>query len=240
MSWFESASASAIPGAEFLLLVIGPPILVFGLVKMLVLPLSVVFELRAARRRRRETPTLLDEWPTVSIIVPAFNRAGESKTVSVRSSSPGYDRYEVVLVDDGSTDTTAELMLAMAAADLRIKVVRQARAGKAAALNLGFQHATGEVLMLVDADGILARHTVKRMLQGFGDRRTGAVCGDRRPAKLNRLRARMPALNIRAFRRSVLEDVGPFREDPAGVDAELTRRVRRAGYRVLSAPATGN
>ncbi len=204
------------------------------------MPMSLRFEVSAALRRRRGTPTLLDEWPTVSIIVPAFNRAGDIEDCVRSIQLTSYDRYEVVLVDDGSADTTAELMLAMAAADLRIKVVRQARAGKAAALNLGFQHATGEVLMLVDADGILARHTVKRMLQGFGDRRTGAVCGDRRPAKLNRLRARMPALNIRAFRRSVLEDVGPFREDPAGVDAELTRRVRRAGYRVLSAPATGN
>ena len=110
MSWFESASASAIPGAEFLLLLLGLPILVFGLVKLLVLPLSVWFELRAARRRRRETPTLLDEWPSVSIIVPAFNEATVIENCVRSIQLTRYDRYEVVLVDDGSTDNTAELM----------------------------------------------------------------------------------------------------------------------------------
>ena len=75
MSWFESTFAAALPGAQLLLLVLGLPILVFGLVKLLVLPLSVWFEIRAAGRRRREVPTLRDEWPSVSIIVPAYNEA---------------------------------------------------------------------------------------------------------------------------------------------------------------------
>ena len=48
MSWFESSFAAALPGAQLLLLVLGLPILVFGLVKLLVLPLSVWFEIRAA------------------------------------------------------------------------------------------------------------------------------------------------------------------------------------------------
>ncbi|MET3811391.1 glycosyltransferase family 2 protein [Arthrobacter sp. UYEF3] len=197
--------------------------------------MSLWFEIRGALRRRGE-PTLLDEWPAVSIIVAAFNEAGviEDCVRSIQLTS--YDRYEVVLVDDGSTDTTAELMRGLAGADLRIKVLGQAHAGTAAALNLGLRHAAGEVVMLVDAKGVLSRHTVKRMLQGFGDWRTGAVCGDRWPVKLDRLLTRKAALNIRAYRRSVLEDAGPFREDTADVRSDLTRRVRRAGYLVGSAP----
>ena len=260
MSWFESASASAGPGAEFLLLFLGLPILVFGLVKLLVLPLSVWFELRAAGRRRRETPTLLDEWPSVSIIVPAFNEATVIENCVRSILLTRYDRYEVVLVDDGSTDNTAELMHALAASDPRITVLTQANAGKGAALNLGIRKATGEVLMFVDADGIFSQSTVKRMLQGFTDERTGAVCGDDRPVNLNRVQTRMLAFishvgtgmvrraltmirclpivsgNIGAFPRRVLEEIGPFREDTVGEDLELTWRVHKAGYRVVFAP----
>ena len=58
MSWFESTFGAALPAARLLFLVLGVPILVFGLVKLLVLPLSAWFEIRAAGRRRREVPTL--------------------------------------------------------------------------------------------------------------------------------------------------------------------------------------
>lgn len=218
------------------------------------------YEVRAAVRRRRGVPTLLDMWPTVSIIVPAFNEAARIENCVRSIQLTSYDRYEMVLVDDGSTDNTLELMKGVAAADLRIKVLSQANAGKGAALNLGLRHASGEVVVFMDADLVLSRNTVKRMLQGFADERTGAVCGDARPATSDPERPRMPSSlsrgagllrraiavsgclpacpgNIRAVSRAVLEEIGPVREDLlVGGDLELTRRVRRAGYRVAVAP----
>ncbi|MET1064294.1 MAG: glycosyltransferase family 2 protein [Arthrobacter sp.] len=260
MSWFDSAAAATLPPAQFLLLVLGLPILVFGLVKLLALPLAVWFEVRAARRRRREVPTLRDEWPAVSIIVPAYNEATVIENCVRSIQLTRYDRYEVILVDDGSVDNTAELMRALAAGDPRIKVLTQPNAGKGAALNHGIRNSTGEVLMFVDADGIFSRHTVEKMLQGFEDERTGAVCGDDRPVNLNRVQTRMLAFishigtgmvrraltvigclpivsgNIGAFPRRVLEEIGVFREDTVGEDLELTWRVHQAGYRVVFAP----
>jgi biofilm PGA synthesis N-glycosyltransferase PgaC len=166
----------------------------------------------------------------------------------------------VIVIDDGSTDNTAELVEVLAAGDPRITVLTQENAGKGAALNLGIRNATGDVLMFVDADGIFSRDTVDRMLQGFEDARTGAVCGDDRPVNLNRVQTRMLAFishvgtgmvrraltvigclpivsgNIGAFPRKILEDIGPFREDTVGEDLELTWRVHKAGYRVVFAP----
>lgn len=260
MSWYESTLAAAMPGAQLLLLVLGIPVLVFGLVKLLVLPLALWFEAGATRRRRRGNRTLLSEWPTVSIIVPAYNEATVIENCVRSIQLTAYDRYDVVLVDDGSTDNTLELMRSLAASDPRITVLSQQNAGKGAALNRGLRHSTGEILMFVDADGIFSRSTVKRMLQGFTDRRIGAVCGDDRPVNLDRVQTRMLAFishvgtglvrraltvigclpivsgNIGAFPRSVLTDVGPFREDTVGEDLELTWRVHRAGYRVVFAP----
>jgi len=204
------------------------------------MPMSPWFEVRAAIRRRRGAPTLLDEWPAVSIVVPVLNAAGSIEACVRSIQLTSYDRYEVVLVDEGSTDRTADLMRALAAADLRIKVCGQVHAGPGAALNLGLHHAAGEVLMIMDVNVILARNTVKRILQGFGDTRTGAVCGHERPVRPSLLGARKPVFPIRAFRRSALEDIGPIPDSMEGVGSELTRRVRRAGYRVDAAAAHWN
>lgn len=199
-------------------------------------------------RRRRGVPTLLDMWPTVSIIVPAFNEATRIENCVRSIQLTSYDRYEVVLVDDGSTDGTLELMKGVAAADLRIKVLSQPTMGRGAALTLGLRHSSGEVVVFLDADLVLSRDTVKRVLQGFADERTGAVRGDARPAALSRgaglfrralaVSACLPGRpgNIRAVSRAVLEEIGPVRGDLLGGDLELTRRVRRAGYRVAFAP----
>src|SRR5687767_12326880 len=72
MPWFEAAEA----GVPLLLLLIpGLPLGLLGLVQLLALPMALGFELRAVMRRRRGMPTLWDEWPSVSIIVPARNAA---------------------------------------------------------------------------------------------------------------------------------------------------------------------
>ena len=255
MPWFD-----ADPAALFLLLIPGLPIATLGLIQLLALPLALGFELRAASRRRRGGPTLWDEWPSVSIIVPARNAANDIDNCLGSIARTRYARYEVILVDDGSTDNTAELMASWAAVDLRIKALRQHGGGLAAARNLGTRHAAGDILMFVDADATLSRSTVDRMLQGFEDRRTGAVYGEDWPARGNRgphgvlasigsLAAAMtrralaavgglPLLpgGIEAYPSKVLAEAGPFREGSAVPGLELAWRVRAAGYRVAFAP----
>lgn len=256
MSWFDPAA----PGTLILLLLLGVPILLFGLVQLIALPLAVRFEVRAARRRRRGVPTLWDQWPSVSIVVPVRNESDAIGNCLRSIELAGYARYEVILVDDGSTDNTAALMADLAAADPRIKVLGQAGAGKGAALNLGVRHATGDVVMVAGAGGIFSRDAIDRMLQAFEDPGTGAVCGDEVPAPEDPVRTRALAFPGRfaagmtrralselgglpsaagpivAFPRKVLAEIGPFREDTASAELELAWRVHGAGYRVGFAP----
>lgn len=92
----------------------------------------------------------------VSIIIPAFNatRWLPDTVASVREQS--FQEWELILIDDGSTDETASLMFQMAAADSRIRVVQQANAGHCAARNIGFFHAgeTSPYVIFLDADDL--------------------------------------------------------------------------------------
>ncbi|MGZ4598672.1 glycosyltransferase [Oryzihumus sp.] len=238
----------------------GVAILVWGLPRLLYVPLALAFELGQARRRRRGTPAVLARRPLVTVIVPAYNeeRVLEHCVSSVLAS--GYDHLEVVLVDDGSSDGTLALMRRLARTDRRVTTVTQPNAGKGAALNRGIAVSRGEFLLCVDADGVFGPDTVTEMLRGLDDPRVGAVCGDDRPVNLNRPLTHVLAVlshvgtglarralsilrclpivsgNLGAFPRHVVEEIGGFREDTVGEDLELTWRVHRAGYRVAFRP----
>jgi len=247
-----------------LAVVFGVMLLLVGLVRLVMTPFALVFDARERRARRRHPDglgPLFPEPPAVTVVVPAFDEAVviENCVRSVLRSA--YPRLDVVCVDDGSDDDTYARMRMLAAEDPRVTALRQDNAGKGAALNTGIAAATGDVLLLVDADGLFERDTVTELLRGFRDERVGAVCGSDRPVNLDRLQTRFLALishlgtglmrrsmdmlhclpvvsgNLGAFRREVLEATGPLRADTLGEDLELTWRVYAAGYQVRFAPS---
>ncbi|GGG65032.1 glycosyl transferase [Salipiger pallidus] len=101
--------------------------------------------------------------PYASIIVPAYNAARTLPETLGSLSAQFYRDYEIVVVDDGSTDDTATLTEAHALRDRRIRLVRQVNRGLAGARNTGIAAATGEVVGFCDADDLwrpekLAQH----------------------------------------------------------------------------------
>lgn len=234
--------------------------LVLGLVKLVYLPLSAVFELRAAHRRRHPRLTLLNEEPLVSIVVPAYNEGVVLETCVRSIVATSYPRTEVIVVDDGSSDDTAAVMAALGREFSQIRMIQQANAGKGAALNHGASVSSGEVLVFVDADSLFQEDTLQRMLEGFDDENVGAVCGDDRPVNLDRVLTRLLTVishigtglvrrslsllgclpivsgNSGAFRREVFAEIGGFDENTVGEDLELTWRVHKAGRQVRFAP----
>lgn len=226
-----------------------------GLLTLGYYPLSLIFALRKPR------PALFKSGsdPLVSVIVPGYN---ESKVVgncveSILASD--YPNFEIILVDDGSTDDTLSVMQSFAT-DQRVQVIGKPNGGKASALNAGIAAAHGEILFFVDADGLFTPSAIREMLNGFTSEKIGAVCGNDAPVNLDRIQTRLACIqthvgtgfvrralalvnclpivsgNIGAFRRSVIEKTGPFLEGFIGEDLELTWRVHKAGYKVNFAP----
>ncbi|GAB3291482.1 glycosyltransferase family 2 protein [Pseudoclavibacter terrae] len=254
------------PWIHWPLLVLGTIILVLGALKLIYLPLAAGFELagwhRRRRRRRRHVATTIfgDRAPFVSVVVPAFNEANVLENCVRSLMRSRYPAFEVILVDDGSTDSTFSRMQELAAEHPGVTALTKANGGKGSALNVGIRASRGEVLLLSDADGVFGQDALATMVDAFTDTSVGAVCGDDRPVNLDRVQTRFLAVishvgtglvrramhvlrclpivsgNIGAFRRDVLERSGLLAEDTLGEDLELTWRIYRAGYRVAFAP----
>src|SRR6266568_270561 len=116
----------------------------------------------------------MNRYPTVSVIIPTYNRAYvlEKSIHSVLSQT--FTDYELIVLDDGSTDSTPQLVQSLLenhkAGVERIRYVRQAQQGKSAALNFGVRIANGEWIAFLDSDDIWAPQKLElqmRTLQCF-------------------------------------------------------------------------
>jgi cellulose synthase/poly-beta-1,6-N-acetylglucosamine synthase-like glycosyltransferase/peptidoglycan/xylan/chitin deacetylase (PgdA/CDA1 family) len=232
------------------------------IVTVLLIPVGALFLLRIflvavfARRqaRRAKAPQDRSIHPPATVVVPAFNEAvGIEATVRSLVESH-YADFEVIVVDDGSTDGTAEKVEDLGLPG--VTVVRQPNGGKPSALNTGIARARGEVIVMVDGDTVFEPQTLGWVVQPFADPSVGAVSGntkvgnrrgllgawqhieyvlgfnlDRRMYDLLRCMPTVPGA-IGAFRREALEAVGGVSDDTLAEDTDLTMAINRAGWRV--------
>lgn len=94
--------------------------------------------------------------PEISLVIPVYNEEENLPVLAaeIRAALEPVGRpYEVILVDDGSTDSSPEVMRRLAQEDPRVRILRQRRnGGQSAALDAGFRHARGEIVVTLDAD----------------------------------------------------------------------------------------
>ncbi|MEQ6023772.1 glycosyltransferase [Streptomyces salinarius] len=190
----------------------------------------------------------------VSVIVPAYNEK-ECIEATLRSLARSTHPVEIVVVDDGSTDGTADIAESLGLPGVR--VVRQANAGKPAALNNGVRHARYDIVVMMDGDTVFEPDTVRHLVQPFADPSVGAVAGnakvgnrrtligawqhieyvmgfnlDRRMYDLLRCMPTIPGA-IGAFRREAVLQVGGMSDDTLAEDTDITIALHRAGWRVV-------
>jgi cellulose synthase/poly-beta-1,6-N-acetylglucosamine synthase-like glycosyltransferase/peptidoglycan/xylan/chitin deacetylase (PgdA/CDA1 family) len=235
-----------------LLLLVGLVGLLFAARLVLVVSLSLR-QLRGRKSRPARPPYL----PAVAVIVPAYNEAvGIERAVRSLAASD-YPDFEVVVVDDGSTDGTADIAEGLALNGVR--VLRKENGGKASALNAGIARTEAPVVVMVDGDTIFEPDALRRLVQRLGDPEVGAVSGntkvgnrrsllgrwqhieyvtgfnlDRRMYEVLQCTPTIPGA-IGAFRRDALEEVGGVSGATLAEDTDLTLAIGRTGRRVVFA-----
>jgi cellulose synthase/poly-beta-1,6-N-acetylglucosamine synthase-like glycosyltransferase/peptidoglycan/xylan/chitin deacetylase (PgdA/CDA1 family) len=240
-------------------------LLVGGLVVLRTL-LVMVVALRHGRRIRRArravergaSPLRRPPSGTVTVVVPAFNECVSIES-TVRSVAASTHPVDIVVVDDGSTDGTAELVEALGLANVR--VIRQLNAGKAAALNTGIATSRHDIVVLIDGDTVFEPGTVAALMEPFADSAVGAVAGNARVANRSGLLSRLQNIEyvvgfnvdrrvqdswnvvttipgaVGAFRIDALRAVGGISADTLAEDTDVAIALGRDGWRVVYQPA---
>jgi glycosyltransferase involved in cell wall biosynthesis len=106
----------------------------------------------------------------VSVIIPAYNDAATVVSTISSVCNQTYSDLEVLVVDDGSTDQTAALVLSMADVDHRIRLLQKPNGGLASARNHGIAHAAGEFIAPIDADDLWHPDKIKKQMVVMRDR----------------------------------------------------------------------
>lgn len=224
---------------------------------ILTLARSLILGVLAVTRRPRAVSEKFH--PPLSVVIAAYN---EEKviTATLRSvlKTDYPDDIEVIVVDDGSTDHTAAQALAFG--DPRVRVLRQANAGKAHALAHGIAEARHEIIIFLDADTQFQMDTLRHLVQPMIDPKVGAVSGHARVGNPHRWIARFQSLEyicgfnldrraydrinaitvapgaISAFRKAAITAAGGFGHDTLAEDTDLTLCLHRTGWRVTYEP----
>jgi cellulose synthase/poly-beta-1,6-N-acetylglucosamine synthase-like glycosyltransferase len=137
---------------------------------MLFVPMAVV------SKHREDIQPDVKTYPLISIIIPAYNEEKVIANTIEGLLETKYPKKEIIFVDDGSLDKTLDI--AMQYKD-KIKILHKENGGKASALNYGIVYATGEIIVIVDADTIIGRHSLKEIVKGFEvNKHVAAVAGN--------------------------------------------------------------
>jgi glycosyltransferase involved in cell wall biosynthesis len=193
--------------------------------------------------------------PVLSVVVPVFNEAAtiEPLLQKLRQSLDGF-AFEVVLVDDGSTDGTTDLVKKLGPGRNLFHTKNQ---GKGAALRTALQHVRGEIVVIQDADLEYDPVDIPKLIQPILDGHADVVFGSRFRGSTQRIHLywhrvanglltwlanALFNLNLsdmetgyKAFRRSVLERI-EIRENRFGVEPELTAKIAKQGCRIYEVP----
>ncbi|WP_027344447.1 bifunctional polysaccharide deacetylase/glycosyltransferase family 2 protein [Hamadaea tsunoensis] len=226
--------------------------LALSLLRLAVQFVTAGIHVRRSRRQARRQRRYLGP---VSVIVPAYNEAANIAATVRSLLASDYPKLEVIVVDDGSSDDTAGIVERLRLPG--VVVLRQANAGKPAALNAGIAAARADLIVLVDGDTVFEPDAVGALVQHFADPAVGAVSGNTKVANRKGLLGRwqhleyvigfnldrrmfdvgecMPTIPgaIGAFRRETLADVRGVPTDTLAEDTDLTMAILRAGWKVV-------
>jgi cellulose synthase/poly-beta-1,6-N-acetylglucosamine synthase-like glycosyltransferase/spore germination protein YaaH/peptidoglycan/xylan/chitin deacetylase (PgdA/CDA1 family) len=205
---------------------------------------------------RPAPPDHPDFQPPVSVLIPAYNE--EPVIVYTINSvlESDYPKLEVIVVDDGSTDGTGELLDQQFGRNPAVRVIHQPNRGKSAALSHALVEASSGIIVTIDADTSVEPDSVSKLVRHFVNPRVGAVAGNVKVGNRISWLTRWQALEyvtsqnlekrafdllncipvvpgaLSAWRAEAINDCGGFSADTVAEDTDLTITIRRAGWKI--------
>src|SRR6202011_2093802 len=153
--------------------------------------------------------------PKVAVLIPAYNEEKVIERTIRAALNSDYPNLRVIVIDDGSKDRTLEVAHGAFAAEeaaKRVLILAKANSGKAEALNYGIEHLRGaEIFVGIDADTIIARDAIARLVPHFMNPKVAAVAGNAKVGNRVNLWTRWQALEYitsQNFERRALNTLG--------------------------------
>ena len=194
--------------------------------------------------------------PKISIVIPAYN---EEKNIgeclkSVYNSDYPKNKIELIVVDDGSTDSTLNIVKS----HKKARVIGQNHLGKVDTLNLGALSSSSDFILTLDADTTLEKYCIRELLKPFSDRRIGATTGNNNVKNKKSLISAFQNVeyhfsnlirnsfskvfnngiwfsgSLACYRKSALEKIGYFKKDTLAEDQDIALEIKKAGYKTLN------
>ena len=206
----------------------------------------------------KRKPAMLDPatGPFVSVLIPCFNEEKVIVSSVERILASTWERLEILVLDDGSSDGTSEVVRKAFADNPRVSLLTFENGGKATALNKGLAQTKGDIVVALDADTLFHPETLARLARWFVNPKVGAVAGNAIVGNRLNLITRWQALEyitaqnlerralavlgavtvvpgaVGAWRRQALSELGGYPSDTLAEDQDLTLAFQRAGWKI--------
>jgi cellulose synthase/poly-beta-1,6-N-acetylglucosamine synthase-like glycosyltransferase len=230
---------------------------IFILGILLVSGRAIIIGLLALIEKMRAGPGDHPEFrPLVSVLIPAYNEEEVIVRTVTSALAADYPNTEIIVINDGSTDRTGELLQENFGENPRVHIIHQVNGGKPSALARGLENSTGKIVVTIDADTHIDGKAISKLVRNFIDPQIGAVAGNVKVGNRTRWLTRWQALEyitsqnmekrafdllncipvvpgaIGAWRVEAITAAGGFTNETVAEDTDLTIAIRRAGWRI--------
>jgi cellulose synthase/poly-beta-1,6-N-acetylglucosamine synthase-like glycosyltransferase/peptidoglycan/xylan/chitin deacetylase (PgdA/CDA1 family)/spore germination protein YaaH len=216
----------------------------------------IVGILALIEKLRPDNTVMPEPPPSVTVLIPAHNEEGVIVQTVTSVLASDVKQLALIVVNDGSTDRTGDLLDSHFGRDARVRILHQVNRGKSAALSRAIGEANTEIVVTIDADTEIEPDAISKLLRHFSDPTVGAVAGNVKVGNRSRWLTRWQALEyitsqnmekrafdllncitvvpgaLGAWRKGAIEAAGGITADTVAEDADLTIAIRRLGWRV--------
>lgn len=231
------------------------PFIYLGYMFISVYFLSFYFLLYLRNRHLLWTSAKLEKKYSVSVLIPAYNEQDSIKATVKHVLDSDYDNIkEILILNDGSTDSTKDVAEKLAKQYSKVRVINKKNSGKADSLNYGIKIAKSELIAVVDADSYPRKDAIRKLVAYFSDDKVGASTCPILVRNKNKFFEKLQAIEYAAiaitrklleavdaiyvtpgplalYRKKALQEIGGFDPNNMTEDIEITWNLTAAGWK---------